>query len=38
VHLCIPNHFCNYCFSIFHIKNSFPIFQVPEGVETGAFL
>jgi hypothetical protein len=20
VHLCIPNHFCNYCFSSFHIK------------------
>jgi hypothetical protein len=38
VHLCIPNHFCNLCFSSFHIKNVFSIFRVPGGVETGAFL
>jgi hypothetical protein len=37
VHICIPNHFCNQCFFSFHIKNTFPIFQVPGGVETGAF-
>jgi hypothetical protein len=38
VHLCIPNHFCNKCFSSFHIKNAFPILHVPGGVETFAFL
>jgi hypothetical protein len=38
VPLCIPNNFCNKCFFSFHIKNSFPIFQVAGGVKTCAFL
>jgi hypothetical protein len=40
VEMCIfafPTTFATSVFS-FHIKNAFPIFQVAEGVKTGAFL
>jgi hypothetical protein len=41
VEMCIfafPTTFATSVFPVFHIKNAFPIFWVPGGIETGAFL
>jgi hypothetical protein len=41
VEMCIfafPTTFATGVFSSFHIKNAFPIIQVPGGVETSTFL